>query len=189
LASRLMIGPNFCSSDAALEDEEDDPDVGAGVWTGRTGLVCSGARIGSEREAAVGRVVSDGVADEESVGEVVVVGPDVVVGDWVGPAEAGVGASSSIGTPICRAFSAAERTSEWSSTDAMTTTGAELNSAELTPAATASGVWPATTVVQSLGSCTPAALPPELFPPGPTLPRPHAASVSVVAVSTPSERS
>jgi hypothetical protein len=183
LASRLMIGPNFCSSD---EDEDDDPVVGFGVWTGRTGLVLRGARIGSDREAAVGPVVPVGAPDEESVGAVVVAGP--VAGAGLGAA--GVGASSSMGTPSCRAFSAAVRTSDRSSTDAMTTTGAELNSVAETPAATASGVWPPSTVVQSFGSWTPAALPPE-SPPAAGLapPCPQAASVSVAAVSTPRERS
>ncbi len=69
LASRLMIGPNFSSSDAAPdeEDEDEDPVPGFGVAAGRTGLVPSGARIGSEREAAVGPVC-DGAADEASDG-------------------------------------------------------------------------------------------------------------------------
>lgn len=149
-----------------------------------------GARIGSAaREAALGPVDSDGAADEASVGELVVVGEAVPV-DWTGLGVAGVGASSSIGTPICRAFSAAVRTCARSSTEAMNTTGAELNNVEETAAATASGVWPDTTVVQSFGSWTPAALPPE-SPPDAALPPPdpHAASVNVAAVSTPRERS
>jgi GNAT superfamily N-acetyltransferase len=186
LASRSMIGPNFSSSD---DDEDDDPVVGFGVWTGRTGLVLRGPRIGSDREAAVGPVVPPGAPDEESVGAVVVVGAaGPVAGAGLGAA--GVGASSSMGTPSCRAFSAAVRTSDRSSTDAMTTTGAELNSVAETPAATASGVWPPSTVVQSFGSWTPAALPPE-SPPAAGLvpPCPQAASVSVAAVSTPRERS
>jgi hypothetical protein len=199
-----MIGPNLSSRDpgpdVADEDADEDavdPAPGFGVAAGRTGPVLSGARIGSEREAADGP--PDGVADDASDGDVVAFEADVgavgdaVLGDWAGPVDAGVGASSSIGTPIWRAFSAADRTCAGSSTEAMTTTGAELNSVELTPAATASGVWPATTVVQSLGSRTPAALPPEPpeLPPGAALAPtdPHAASVSVAAVSNPTERS
>jgi hypothetical protein len=187
-----MIGPNLSSS-----DEEEDPG-GLGVAAARTGPVLSGARMPSEREAA--GVPLDGAADGASDGAVEALEPDVgavgdaVPGDWSGTAVAGVGASSSIGTPSWRAFSAADRTCAGSSTDAMTTTGAELNSVELTPAATASGVWPANTVVQSPGSRTPAAVPPEppeLLALGAALPPmdPHAASVSVAAVSNPTERS
>src|ERR1700744_353895 len=118
-----MIGPNFSSSEPAPDEgeAEDDPVPGFGVAAGRTGLVLNGARIGSEREAA------EGAADEAADGgalkpDVVAVG-DAVVGDWVWAGIAGVGASSSIGTPIWWAFPAAARTSDWLSTDAMTTTG------------------------------------------------------------------
>jgi hypothetical protein len=195
-----MIGPNLSSSDVAPDDEEDDdPAPGLGVAAGRTGLVVSGARTGSEREAAGAPL--DGAADEASDGAVVALEADVVAvgdavpGDWTGPADAGVGASSSIGTPIWRAFSAAARTSDGSLTDAITTTGAELNSVELTPAATASGVWPANTVVQSLGSRTPAAEPPPELPlalavgRAPPTPAEQAASANVDAASNPIPRS
>jgi hypothetical protein len=197
-----MIGPNFSWSEAAFDDDdEEDPVDGFGVAAGRTGFAVSGARIGCDREAAVGPLVPAGVADEASAGDVVALEPDMgAVGDagpddCAGPAAAGVGASSSIGTPSWWAFSAADRTCARSSTDAMTTTGAELNSVELTPAATASGVWPATTVVQSPGWRTSAALPPEPPEPavGPALPpmepAEQAASANVAAVNNPVARS
>jgi GNAT superfamily N-acetyltransferase len=77
-----------------------------------------------------------------------------------------------------------------SSTEAITTTGAELNNVELTAAATASGPLPARTVVQSLGSRTPAELPPPPPEPGlaPWLPAEQAANSISAALPAATER-
>jgi hypothetical protein len=158
--------------------------VGAGVSRGLGVGATHGALLFSVGTGdAVGVGLGDALPDGPALGD------DEGAGDSAGTALV----SSNTGAPMVRAFSAATRSPAPSRAAARTTTGALSNNWLDSPALTASGSAPPTTVAQSAGRCRAAATPwsdsPCWLPSAPLpLPPPQPASVSAIAAHTAAAR-